>query len=115
MAFGAAVAIEQGEAPAPDDPLDVSIAAIWLDRAQKRAGFDVSTAEGIVHLAMYMPRPGRLHLEATLPSGRSYLAEIDPAELGLEREPGGDELAGHLRTAIAFVVRCFEREAHPEH
>jgi len=48
---------------------------------------------------------------AVLPSGQTYSAENadELAAFALEARDD-DELAGHLRTALAFVVRCFKRE-----
>ena len=105
-AFDAAVAMEQRAAHRPE----MSITALWIDRAQKRASFDVSTAEGVARLATDMPRPRRLHLEVILPSGRTFTAEFAPDPAAFAHEPDADELGEQLRIALTFVVRCFERK-----
>jgi hypothetical protein len=61
---------------------------------------------------MDMAATGLLRLGAVLPSGRSYSAEIEDELTAFALEADDDdELAGHLRTAIAFVIGCFKREA----
>jgi hypothetical protein len=61
------------------------------------------------------PLRGLLRLGAVLPSDRSYSAEIEDELAAFALEAGDDdELAGHLRTALAFVIRCFKREGLEE-
>ena len=93
-------------------PEVMSIERTFISSEMKLAGFCVSTARGSADLAMNMADPRLLRLWATLPSGQTYRAEIeiDLAAFALQARED-DELAGHLRTGLAFVLTCFKREA----
>lgn len=107
-AFDAAVAVElpRGVLASDNHPhSELSIVAIAHEVGAKRAEFDVSTVDGTARLTIETTNQRLVRLWVMLPSGRLLRS------ISTESATSDDDLLGHLHAALAFVARCFEREA----